>query len=253
MTENKSAELRNSHSPESIRERLKQPGKSSDISDAVLGGIDGCITTFAIVAGALGAGLHSSIALILGFANLLADGFSMAASNYEATKAQDDYLKRVIEKEKQEIAEFPAGEREEIRQIYRQKGFSNDLLEDIVETISADRQVWIETMLTEEYGIKKTKAGPFRSALITMLAFLIVGTFPLLPFLFTMLSMQQQFMLSIALAGFVFFSIGTLKSLMFEMPVLLSGIKTLITGAIAAGLAFLTGHLLRQIFGVTLI
>ena len=79
--------LADEHRPEAIRERLKMPAKQNSISDAVLGGVDGCVTTFAVVSGVVGAGLATPVALVLGFSNLIADGFSMAVSNYESIKA----------------------------------------------------------------------------------------------------------------------------------------------------------------------
>jgi len=68
---------------------LKKSTERKYLSEFVYGGIDGAITTFAIVAGVMGAALSSSIVLILGFANLFADGFSMAVSNYLSTKSQN--------------------------------------------------------------------------------------------------------------------------------------------------------------------
>lgn len=60
------------------------------LPEFVYGGIDGAITTFAVVSGVVGAGLGSAIVLILGFANLFADGFSMAVSNYLSTKSEQE-------------------------------------------------------------------------------------------------------------------------------------------------------------------
>ena len=87
------ANLQQEHQPENIAQRLKQPPKTQNVSDAVLGGIDGCVTTFAVVAGATGAGFSPMVAITLGFANLFADGFSMAISNYEAIKRKKSLLK----------------------------------------------------------------------------------------------------------------------------------------------------------------
>ena len=56
----------------------------------VYGGTDGAITTFAIIAGAIGAALSSGIILILGFANLIADGFSMGVSDYLSSKSRKE-------------------------------------------------------------------------------------------------------------------------------------------------------------------
>lgn len=238
------------HRPEAIRQRLTKTAKSQNISDAVLGGIDGCITTFAVVSGAVGVGLSAPVAVVLGFANLLADGFSMAISNYESTKALREFADSVRHTEEEHIDRVPAGEREEIRQIFQNKGFEGDILEKIVGTISQDRRLWIETMLTEEYGLQKAGPSPLNSAIVTFTAFLVIGAMPLMPFLVTRLEMQQQFVLSTIVAAIVFFSIGMLKSLVFAKPVFRAGLSTLLTGGAAASLAYLTGYLLRETFGI---
>jgi VIT1/CCC1 family predicted Fe2+/Mn2+ transporter len=238
------------HHPEAIRERLNSPSKPNVIGDAVLGGIDGCVTTFAVVSGAVGAGFSSTVALVLGFANLLADGFSMGISNYEAGKAQQEHIDRIRLIENEHIDKFPAGEREEIRQIFTNKGFTGEVLDEIVDTITSDRRLWVDTMLTEEYGLQKADIHPFASALATFFAFLLVGAVPLLPLLFGALDMNSQFVISACLAGVMFFFIGAAKSMVFEKPVFRSGIKTLLTGGAAASLAFLTGYILRAVFGI---
>ena len=238
------------HQPDAIEKRLNRKHKPQIISDAVLGGIDGCVTTFAIVAAAVGAGFSASVALIMGFANLFADGFSMAVSNYEAIKAQREFREQARRMEEEHIDRVPAGELEEIRQVFSRKGFSGDILEAIVTTISQDRQLWVETMLIEEHGLQTVELDPRRSAAVTFTTFLIAGAIPLLPLFFTSLGIQRQFFLSTALAAAVFFSIGMLKSLVFAKPVLRAGFSTLLTGGAAASLAYLTGYLLRYVFGI---
>jgi len=243
-------QLYREHQPEAIEKRLNTANKPQTISDAVLGAIDGCITTFAVVAGAFGAGFPASVALILGFANLLADGFSMAVSNYEASKAQLELREQARCMEEEHIDRVPHGELEEIRQLFHMKGFAGEILEAIVATISQDRQLWVETMLVEEHGLQKADISPRRSAAVTFATFLLAGSIPLLPLLASGLDMRWQFILSSVLAAAVFFSIGMLKSLVFAKPILRAGLGTLLTGGAAAALAYLTGHLLRQAFGV---
>jgi VIT1/CCC1 family predicted Fe2+/Mn2+ transporter len=85
---------------------------------------------------------------------------------------------------------------------------------------------------------------------VTFTTFLIAGAIPLLPFFFTSLDTQHQFFLSTALAAAVFFAIGMLKSLVFAKPLLRAGLGTLLTGGAAAALAYLTGYLLRYVFGI---
>jgi VIT1/CCC1 family predicted Fe2+/Mn2+ transporter len=242
--------LQAEHRPEAIAKRLQHPPQSQNISDAVLGSIDGCVTTFAVVSAAFGAGVSPAVVLILGLANLIADGFSMAVSNYEASKAQRDFTADLRRSEGEHIDRIPEGEREEIRQIFQKKGFAGKTLNTIVETICKDRELWIDTMLIEEHGIQLTQPNPIKAGVITFLAFISVGSIPLLPFLIPSLEMVHQFSISAVLAGLMFFSIGTLKSLFLNKPMLRSGLSTLLTGGTAASLAYLTGYLLREIIGI---
>jgi VIT1/CCC1 family predicted Fe2+/Mn2+ transporter len=238
------------HRPESIRKRLSQGPKRQNISDAVLGGIDGCITTFSVVSGSVGAGFPSSVAVILGFANLVADGFSMAVSNYESSKAEQEYIESIKKLEEMHIEEVPEGEREEIRQIFKAKGFNDELLEKIVDTITTDKEIWLEVMLAEEHGLSKTLPNPSISACVTFMAFIVVGVIPLIPYVMSSLNMSQQFIISAFLAGTMFFLIGMLKSLAVKKPLFISGARTLLTGGAAAALAYFTAYFLRELFNI---
>lgn len=242
--------LEQEHQPEAIALRLSQQPKTQNISDAILGAIDGCVTTFAIVSGAIGAGFSASVALILGFANLLADGFSMAVSNYEANKAQSEFIDKVRKTEEEHIKKVPEGEREEIRQIFQRKGFEGETLEKIVTTITQNTSLWIDTMLIEEHGIQPQTPSAIKAAITTFTAFVLVGAVPLMPFLITDTSIYQQFITSAILASIMFFMVGMFKSIIFAKPIFISGLSTLLTGSTAAGLAFLTGYILREQFGL---
>ncbi len=250
MKKSKSEELLREHHPAVIKQRLKQAAKSQNISNAVLGGIDGCVTTFAVVSSSVGAGLPSSVAVIMGFANLFADGFSMAVSSYESIKAEREFIEGIRRTEEMHIDNVPKGEREEIRQIFYKKGFRGETLEQIIDTICQDKDLWIETMLTEEHGVHRASSSPLKSAITTFSSFIFVGAIPLIPFFFTQLQMQDKFIISAGLAGIMFFSIGALKGLVFKKSISFSGLSTLLTGSMAAGLAYLVGHLLRNAFGI---
>ena len=193
------------HTPEAIQERLRNPADQNVVSDAVLGGIDGCVTTFAVVSGVAGAGLPPAVALVLGFANLIADGFSMAVSNYESIKASDDYIQSLREAEEEHIRKIPHGEKEEIRQIFQNKGFEGEVLDNIVDTICADERLWVDMMLTEEHGVQIENRNPIKAALATCLSFIAVGAVPLLPFLLPLADQNVQFISSAVLAAFMFF------------------------------------------------
>ncbi|SDK37018.1 VIT1/CCC1 transporter family protein [Microbulbifer yueqingensis] len=243
--------LRHQHRPENIARRLQQKPRPPKLADFVLGAIDGCVTTFAIVSGAFGAGFPSVVVIIMGFSNLLADGFSMAVSNYESVHTQLEHARAARRTEERHIDLVPEGEREEIRQIFAAKGFSDDTLEEVVATICSDRRLWVDTMLAEEYGISSVPAKPVVSGLVTFLAFVLIGAFPLLPYLLQAGPVDAKFYLSCALAAVTFFAIGLCKGWVNGNPLLRAGARTLLLGGSAAMLAFLVGFLLRGLVPVS--
>lgn len=238
--------LEHEHSPAAIQQRLAAGPRHSYLRDWIYGGIDGAITTFAVVAGVVGAQLSLGIIMIIGLANLLADGFSMAASNFLGTRAEQEEFKQIEQIERRHIAVTPEGEREEIRQIFREKGFTGEDLERVVELITADREIWVRTMLTEEYGLPQQVRSPWRAALSTFSAFFLCGLAPLLPFL---LGLSQPFNYAALLTGIVFFVIGSLKSRWSLAAWWRSGLETLLVGAGAALLAYGVGVWLKGLAG----
>lgn len=236
--------LEHEHTPEAISTRLSQGVRQNYLRDFVYGGIDGAVTTFAVVAGTVGASLPARIVLILGAANLIADGFSMAASNFLGTRTEREDYKRLEKIENRHIEMAPEGEREEIRQIYAAKGFEGEDLERAVELLTANRERWVQTMLTEEYGLPREVRSEWLAALSTFAAFVVCGLVPLLPYIF---GSTGVFSTSAVLTGLVFFSIGSAKARWSTIPWWRSGGLTLLVGGAAASLAFLAGSLLKSI------
>ena len=210
------------------------------MKDLVYGAIDGTVTTFAIVAGVEGAGLSHGVIVALGIANILADGFSMAAANYSGTKAELDDRKRIVRIEEDHIENHHEGELEELRQILAQRGLSGEVLGAAVEAISAQKDKWLNLMLTDEYGLTKDEPHPMRAALATFGAFLVAGSIPLLPFVF---GTPDAFRTSVILTLVTFFIIGTAKSRWSLSPCWRSGAETLFIGAVAAAIAYGVGSL----------
>ena len=173
--------------------------------------------------------------LIVGMANLLADGFALAAGDYSATKSEQDDYERLLKKEQYEIREIPHREREEIRQIFISKGFEGDDLERVVEIITANEQRWLKTMLTEEHGLPAEIRSPSIAALTTFSAFSICGAVPLIPFL---IGAPNSLFLAGILTASVFFAIGGVKSRWSTSTWYLSGLETLMIGMAAALIAY---------------
>ena len=137
--------MEHDHSIAAIQERLSAGPTQNYLRDWIYGGIDGSATTFAVVTGVAGAHLSPAIIVILGFANLVGDGFSMAASNFLGTKSEHDDVRRVEAIEHRHIELAPEGEREEVRQIFAAKGFTGSDLDRVVELITSDPDRWVRT------------------------------------------------------------------------------------------------------------
>ena len=214
--------------------------------DFIYGSIDGAVTTFAIVAGVMGASLPSVIILILGFANLFADGFSMAAANYQASKARNEFVEMKRKQEEWEIENLEEQERDEIRDIYKEKGFRDKLLEDVVRIITSRRKVWIDTMMKEELGLIEDGKNPMHSSVSTFVGFNLVGLIPLIPFvIFIIIGIEvnsEAFVYSTVSVLAAFFLVGMIKGKIVKKSMLYSGINTLIIGGIAAVVAYLVGY-----------
>ncbi len=237
-------DLEHGHLPDQIAARLSDGPKVNYLRDWIYGGIDGAVTTFAIVAGVVGADMSARVVLILGTANLLADGFSMAAANYSGTKAELDDYARIRRMEERHIQVVPEGEREEIRQLFAAKGFAGDDLKRAVKVITSSEQRWVDMMVAEEHGIPGVDRSPIVAGVMTFFAFLVCGVVPLLPFIG---GVEASVPLSVVMTALVFFIIGSLKSRWSTSNWWRSGTETLAIGLAAAGVAYAVGIVLKDL------
>lgn len=242
--------LEEDHHPETIKTRITGQQDHSYLGDAILGAMDGGVTTFGVITGAVGGGFGSEVVVVLGFAKLIADGFSMAVSNYMNIKSQQERIEDARETERMHIEHIPEGEREEIRHIFSRKGFEGEVLDRIVETITQDHEQWVDVMLSEELGLPTDTPNPFGAALSTFIAFLLVGLIPLFPFIIPGLTIGTSLWISGSITGMAFLAIGVIKGMFLNQPILRSGIQTLLTGAGAAGLAYFVSMWLKSRYGV---
>lgn len=230
-----------------------EPHKSDHgqyIKSAVYGGLDGIITTFAVVAGVAGASLSAGVVLILGFANLIADGLSMAIGDFLSTRAENEYKEAEYQREKWEFHNYPEGEKKEMMELYIKKGLDEQDARTIVDIISKNEKVWLDIMMVEELGLLYDLESPFKNALVTFIAFALFGFIPLIIPITNWFHpgfIGAPFVASSLLTGITLFILGALKSTFTERHWLVSGMEMFIVGSIAAGAAYLVGDILGSI------
>lgn len=217
------------------------------VKSVVYGGLDGIITTFAVVAGVVGAALSSGVVLVLGFANLIADGLSMAIGDYLSTKAENDYAKAEREREEWEVENYPEGEKKELVELYVEKGMPEADARAAVEAIARHKRAWVDVMMVEELGIVSSGESPLRNALATFVSFGAFGFVPLLPYVISLAagaSGSRVFPIAGVLTALTLFALGALKVWVTARSWIRSGVETLLVGGIAAAAAFAVGRLL---------
>jgi VIT1/CCC1 family predicted Fe2+/Mn2+ transporter len=220
------------------------------LRDFVYGAIDGAVTTFAVVAGATGANLSDTVVVIMGVANLIADGFSMGVSNFLGSRAERQQRERARRAQEREVARHPDAERAQLRALFAAKGFAGDDLDRVVAVLTSDEQRWVDTIMTEELGYGRDDADPLRAAAATFGAFLLVGSLPLAVFIYDLLpfgDVADPFAWSAALTAVAFFAVGTAKARVVGRRWWRSGIETLLIGGAAASLAFAAGVALEGV------
>ena len=230
------------------------PASSQYIGNLVYGGLDGIITTFAVVSGVAGAQLASGIVLILGLANLFGDGFSMAIGAYLSSKSEKEYYNRERQREAWEVEHFPEGEKQELLELYRAQGYPDEDAQKLVEIKTRDKDRWLDTMMVEELGLMHDDRNPRTEAWMTFAAFVVAGALPLLAYVadwifpFT-LAPQTAFFISMGLSALALFGLGAAKVLVTQRNALRSGLEMLLVGGLAAGVAYVIGALLKGLGG----
>ncbi len=218
------------------------------IKSAVYGGLDGIITTFAVVAGVAGAELQSGVVLILGFANLIADGLSMAIGDYLSTKSEQEYHRAERGREQWEVENYPEGEKRELVELYVDKGLSPEDAEAVVEILARNKEAWIDVMMVEELGILQSDESPVGNALVTFFSFGAFGIVPLLAYIAVRLApipAESAFPVACVSTAITLFVLGAMKVGVTGRNWIRSGLEMLAVGGIAAVAAYGVGVLLR--------
>ncbi|MCH6233209.1 VIT1/CCC1 transporter family protein [Cognataquiflexum rubidum] len=219
------------------------------LREFVYGGIDGAVTTFAVVAGAVGADLDTSIIIILGFANLLADGFSMSVGAYLSAKSEKENYKKHKNIEYWEVENIPDKERQEIVEIYQAKGFEGELLEKVVDVIVSDKDRWVNEMMKDELNMMEDSKSPFKIGLATLASFILIGLIPLIVYVYDLIWKTDidLFFWTSLFTGLAFLVVGWLKSFVNQTNTLKSISETLLLGFLAALVAYFVGDFLESL------
>jgi len=216
-------------------------GISSYIKDIVYGANDGIITTFAVVTGAVGAGLGIKVVIILGIANLFADGFSMGASNFLGERSENSLYKEEEKREWREVKDLPHRERQEVIDVFLKHKFSPEQAKIMTDIIENNHEFWVDFMMKYELEMNApTHGNEWRGSLATFVAFVIAGTLPLLSFLFA--DPANMFRYSIVATAVALFVVGSLRTLITRRNWLISGLEMLSVGGIAAAVSYGVGY-----------
>ncbi len=241
--------MKEAHSVQAPERHQIEAGKY--VKSLIYGGVDGIITTFAIVAGVVGANLDFNAILILGFANLLADGLSMGIGDYLSSKSEREYEQGEREREEWEVEHYPEGEKKEMIEIYEDKGMSSEDAKTVVEIISKYPEAWVDIMMTEELGIIETDESPIKNSIATFLSFALFGFVPLIVYIIAQLvptlyaNVSLSFLIACVLTGLTLFVLGSLKVKVTGKNFFSSGLEMLVLGGLAAAAAYGIGFALK--------
>jgi len=172
----------------------------------------------------------------------------MAVGNYLSSKSNKEFIERERKREEWEIEHYPKGEIEEIRVIFRQKGFKGKDLERAVKTIISNKKVWVDTMMKNELNLIEDQTSPVKKGAVTFVSFATIGFIPLIPYFLSFFFeavKQIVYPLSIIMTFMAFFFIGSAKVYVTKKNWLISGLETLLVGGAAAIIAYAIGFFLR--------
>jgi vacuolar iron transporter family protein len=221
---------------------------NNSLRDVILGGQDGLVNMLGIALGVVAAGGSTHVLVVTGIAAAITESISMGAVAYTSFGSDRDFYLAEKEREQKEISTRPEEEREEIAEIYAAKGFKGQLLDDVVSTITSNRETWVSTMMDEELHLQPVdQQSLVRSAVIVTLATLIGHLIPIVPFMLA--ARTPAIVLAIALSGVTLFAVGVYSAKTLVGDWRKSGLQMLVIGLGAAALGFLIGRLFHTIGG----
>lgn len=218
--------------------------RGSGLSDFILGAQDGLVNVLGVVLGIAAATNDVRVVLVAGLATTFAESISMGAVAFTTTLADADLYQSEREREYRHIVEAPNLEKKEIRDIYEGKGFSGELLDRIVDTITANKDVWVAVMMAEEHQLSPIdRRSAMKAAWVVGLSAIIGSLVPIVPFLFFSVSVSMW--MSVLVTALVLFAIGFYKARVTVGKPMRSGTEMMLIGTISAMAGYLVGVLLK--------
>ena len=223
-------------------------GTNNSLRDVILGGQDGLVNMLGIALGVVAAGGSTHVLIITGLAAAITESISMGAVAYTSFGSDRDFYLAERDREQNEIEAKPDDEREEIREIYAAKGFKGQLLEDVVSTITSNRETWVSTMMNEELHLQPVaQMSLVQSAVVVTVATLIGHFIPIVPFI--VVARTPAIALAIALSAVTLFAVGVYSAKTLVGDWRKSGLQMVLIGLGAAALGFLIGRLFHTVGG----
>lgn len=215
-------------------------------ADLILGGQDGLVNVLGIILGVTAARGSNQILLAASLAAGLAEAVSMAAVSYTSQRSNKDHYEKEQRREYYEVDHEPEEEKREIREIYQQRGFKGKILDDIVTTITADKDIWVSNMMTDELGLEPIETSNIiKSSLLVGLSAIIGSLLPVLPFFF--IAGLPAVIISLLIAAGTLFAVGTYQAKVTVGTWWKSGLQMMLIGMSAALVGFLIGNLFKTI------
>ncbi|MBZ0170054.1 VIT family protein [Candidatus Methylomirabilis lanthanidiphila] len=217
------------------------------IREVVFGIHDGLITTVAFLAGVNAASAGQRMIVISSVAEALAQTLSMGFGAYLSTKSEGELYQREIARERLEIETMPEKEREEMCQIYRSKGFSEDEVELVVTRLTADKERLLKAMMVEELGlIEERFDNPVKVGVLMGVSSCVGAIIPIAPYLF--LELREAFVVSMSLAAFALFATGAGKTVLTRKAWWRSGLEMLGIGLLVSVAGYGIGYFLSALW-----
>lgn len=221
---------------------------NNSLRDVILGGQDGLVNMLGIALGVIAAGGSTHVLVVTGIAAAITESISMGAVAYTSFGSDRDFYLAERAREQNEIEATPEDEREEVREIYAAKGFKGQLLDDVVSTITSNRETWISTMMDEELHLQPVEQRSLlRSAVIVTVATLIGHFIPIVPFI--LVARTPAIIAAIILSAVTLFAVGVYSAKTLVGDWRKSGIQMVVIGLGAAALGFLIGRLFHTVGG----